>query len=97
MRPATSDRRRWLTFTAEIKPGHSPEEESLPDDFQIWGFSTSPRKRIAPEGLSTIINEKGRLTLNSGGVMGMPFKDISTAVAAVASVPSSLTSTKALC
>lgn len=56
---------------------------------------TKPVKRINPEGRSQIKKRKGRLALKLGLGPIAAMRIITTAVAAAASVPSSLTSTKA--
>jgi hypothetical protein len=55
---------------------------------------TNPEKRIKPESLSQIRKMKGLVAWKVGAFI-MALRSIKTAVAAAASVPSSLTSTKA--
>src|SRR2546430_5159290 len=60
----------------------------------VAGFITRPRKRIVPDSRSRMANTNGRSTTREGGRLVTPTP---TDVAAAASVPSSFTSTKALC
>src|SRR5262249_51615573 len=59
-----------------------------------FGSTTRPRKRRLPERLSRIRNRNGWSARNAGGALS---RSTTTAVAPVASVPTSSTLTNALC
>src|SRR5438309_1312654 len=79
--------------------GQRPRDRAAPvmsHDGHGCGWVTRPRNRMLPERLSRIKNTNG-WSARKVGMIGADVRLMPTPVAAAASVPSSLTSTNALC
>ena len=104
----TSDLITVLCFPCQVIVMNARKVLSIPDSYvhqfsslfrkaHFEGSITCPTKRIIPDSLSLIKNMKGLSHVNLVGGSSSSQSDTHAAVAAAASVPSSLTSTKAFC
>ena len=85
-----------VSFWEGIKVALSAMGTTFYSLFKV-GFTIRPINKILCEALSLIIKINGLSARKTGGGIGIDIKDIPTPVAAAASVPSSFTSTNALC